>query len=250
MKQYVLESAPRSDDAFRPATEDAHEPGAAVGGGRWRTLGLLLLVEPLALGALYIALVGTPETSRVPATVHAAVVPPPNRLERDRAFVAQAQGRAAEVVPATPNVPRGRVTHERGAFAIDLRAVAPESAVSMLAKATGARVSGEQIFSGSALRLTHVSHAPSAREAWQAVFGEVASFAIACPRGTCEVRFVSLVEPALPAGVPAPQRLVEQRVQAVPGPAPVAAPAEPGRAPAAPPAAPPPHSEDPNAAEN
>jgi len=68
----------------------------------------------------------------------------------------------------------------------------------MLAQATKARVAGSNIFSGSALRLTRSVVAATPREAWQAVFGDVANFAIACAGSACEVRFVSLAKPGAP----------------------------------------------------
>jgi hypothetical protein len=71
--------------------------------------------------------------------------------------------------------PSGARTH-----LVDLHDEAPAAALAMLAEATKARVAGTAIFSGSALRLTRSVVATSPHEAWQAVFGEVANFAVAC----------------------------------------------------------------------
>ena len=72
----------------------------------------------------------------------------------------------------------------------------------MLARATKARVAGGAVLADSPVRLTRSVVAASPREAWQAVFGDVANFAIACSGSACEVRFVSLAKPGAP--VPRP----------------------------------------------
>ena len=92
----------------------------------------------------------------------------------------------------------------------------------MLAQATKAHVAGSNIFSGSALRLTRSVVATSPREAWQAVFGDVANFAIACAGSACEVRFVSLAKPG--ALVPGPASLQGGLSRAEPATAPALAP--------------------------
>ena len=248
MKQYVLELAPGPVGAVRPPPLPAQEPGPRFRGSGWRTVALLVLIEPIALGGLYWALVGGPETSRAPGPGIAPVMAPPTPRP-ERAVVRDEPATGAEPAPVPASLPHARVTPSRGGYAIDLRSAAPGTAVALLAKATGAKVSGEQIFDGSAVRLTHQSVAPTVRDAWQAVFGDVASFAVSCPRGGCEVRFVSLVHAAAPPQGAVPTRMVEQLVQGVSIPTPAPAPVEQGRAAPLPRAAPP-STDDPNAAEN
>jgi hypothetical protein len=98
---------------------------------------------------------------------------PPSRTARSVSPPAPAPRQVAEALVS-------RVRQERGRYLVDLHDEAPAAALAMLAEATKARVAGTAIFSGSALRLTRSVVATSPHEAWQAVFGEVANFAVAC----------------------------------------------------------------------
>jgi len=187
MKQYVL-------DEPVAAAPPPGEPQALLltQPGWWRWLLLAILVEAVALAVLYIALNGAPGASRAepsPGIAYVASFSFPREAE-----AAQAPAQAAEA-------PVSRIRQERGRYVVDLHDEAPAAALAMLAEATKARVAGSAIFSGSALRLTRSVVATSPREAWQAVFGDVANFAIACAGSACEVRFVSLAQPG---GAPAP----------------------------------------------
>lgn len=250
MKEYVLDLGPRSPTAAMPVAAGSPEaPYAGLRRARWRAIGLVLLIEPIALAALYFALVGGPETGRASSSEGVAAAAPPRRVERAPTVPAEPAVVAAPSTKA-PIASQGRVTTDRGRYVIDLQAVAPDAAVAMLARATRAKVTGEHIFDGSALRLTHASLEPSPREAWQAVFGDVANFAVACAGGACEVRFVSLVRPATSGQSPASAGMVEALVQGGSMPTPMPAPTEQGRAPPRP--APPPtaQTDDPNASDN
>ena len=203
MKQYVLDQpAALAAGAAPTPPADAELPPAPK---RWRWLLLILLLEPVALAALYLALnSGSAESQPLagpvvapvalpfvagPATVQAAAAP----------ALAPAPVASAELAPedpAAPAEPASRIRHERGRYVVDLHAAPLGSALEMLSSATKARVTGGDIFDGSALRLTRSAVAATPQEAWQAVFSEVASFAITCAVNACDVRFVSLTAPA------------------------------------------------------
>jgi len=210
MKQYVLDepvavAPPPGEPQALPLTQP----------GWWRWLLLAILVEAVALAVLYIALNGAPGASRAepsPGIAYVASFSFPREAE-----AAQAPAQAAEA-------PVSRIRQERGRYVVDLHDEAPAAALAMLAEATKARVAGSAIFSGSALRLTRSVVATSPREAWQAVFGDVANFAIACAGSACEVRFVSLAKAGAP--VPAPFQVTqEELVEAEPSLPPPIAPA-------------------------
>ena len=152
---------------------------------------MVLLLEPLALAALYLMLNGGPAESEAVAATSVARVAP---LSAPR----PAEPRPAprdEPVSASPVVEvASRISHERGRYVVDLHSAPLGSALEMLSTATKARVTGGDIFAGSALRLTRSAVAATPQEAWQAVFSEVASFAITCAVNGCDVRFVSLTK--------------------------------------------------------
>lgn len=56
-------------------------------------------------------------------------------------------------------------------------------------------MTGSDIFGGGPLRLTRSAVAASPREAWQAVFGDIANLTIVCSGSACDVRFISLAAP-------------------------------------------------------
>jgi len=208
MKQYVLDEPM----AAAPQPAQPHAPPLRPP-GRWRLLALAIVVEAVALAILYVALNGVPGASRAtpgPATAYVAAFSFP---------------REAEVAPAPAQATQARLSRirqERGRYLVELHDEAPAAAMAMLAEATKARVAGSDVLSGSALRLTRSVVATSPREAWQAVFGDVANFAIACAGSACEVRFVSLLKPEAP--VPGPASLQGQLSRTEPAPAPAFAP--------------------------
>jgi len=193
MKQYVLdEPVAAAPPPVEPRARSLTQPGW------WRWLLLAILLEAVALAVLYVALNGVPGARGAepsPGIAYVASFSFPREPDA-------AQG-AVRAQPAVARV--SRVRQERGRYVVDLHDEAPAAALAMLAEATKAHVAGSRIFSGSALRLTRSVVATSPREAWQAVFGDVANFAIACAGSACEVRFVSLAKPGAP--VPRPEAL-------------------------------------------
>ena len=191
MKQYVLdEPVAGAPSPLEPPSRSLTQPGW------WRWLVLAILLEGVALALLYVALNGVPGARRAdpsPGIAYAASFSFPREAE-----AVQPPAQAAEA-------PVSRISQERGRYVVALHDEAPAEALTMLARATNARVSGNAIFSGSPLRLTRSVVARSPREAWQAVFGDIANFAIACAGSGCEVRFVSLAQPG--ALAPGPDSL-------------------------------------------
>lgn len=259
MKEYVLDDPLLRRAAFpvgeaEPLAPPPEDSTRFLGLQRttWRTIGVLLLLEPLVLLAFYWAL-GEPSlpwsAERTAAPVEA---PAPAVRARPPAPVA-----VAAPAPA-PAPPRLRIAAERGKVVVDLVAAPAQDAVARLAAVTRSEVSGAQIFAAGHVQLTRSTVAASPREAWQAVFGPVANFAIACAADGCRVRFISLIDDAgraATAATPPPMAFSPPPAIAVAPPvAAVPAPVEPVR-PAVPPAtAPPvvaaPGAEDPNASEN
>ena len=221
MKQYVLdEPMAAAAPPAQPHARSLSEPGW------WRWLVLAVVLEAAALAILYVALNGVPGSSRAepsPGIAYVAAFSFPRE--------SQAQPAPAAAQPAEASV--SQVHHDHGRYVVDLHDQAPAAALAMLAEATKARVAGTAIFSGSALRLTRSVVATSPREAWQAVFGDVANFAVACAGGACEVRFVSLVKPGAP--VPGREPLQGEFSHTAPATAPPAqVPVDPAAAPGAP----------------
>jgi len=209
MKQYVLDEPM----AAGPPPPVKGQTPSLVPPGWWRWLVLAILLEAIALAVLYVAVNGVPGALRAepsPGIAYVASFSFPREAEG-----AQAPAQAAEV-------PISRIHQERGRYVVDLHDEAPATALAMLAEATKARVAGSGIFSGSTLRLTRSVVATSPREAWQAVFGDVANFAIACAGSACEVRFVSLTKSGAP--LPGPGRLQGELSHVAPVTAPAFAP--------------------------
>jgi hypothetical protein len=206
MKQYVLDepTAAAPLPAELPATSLAQP-------GWWRWLLLAIPLEAAALAILYVAINGLPSQGTAAPS-------------RGVAYVASFSfPREVEATPAPAPAPRvSQIRQERGRYVVDLHGESPDAALAMLADATKARVAGSRIFAGSALRLTRSIVARSPREAWQAVFGDVANFAIACAGSACEVRFVSLAKAGAP--VPGPHSLPGTVAEAEPAAEPVPAP--------------------------
>ena len=211
MKQYVLD-APLA--AAPPPAEPASQSLAQPGWWRWVLLAILL--EPIVLAILYLALNGVPSTNAAAPSRGVAYV---------ASFSFPREAEAAQAPVQAAAAPVSRIQQERGRYLVDLHDEAPAAALAMLAQATKARVAGSDIFAGSALRLTRSVVTTSPREAWHAVFGDVANFAIACAGSACEVRFVSLAKPGAP--VPGPDVLQADSSSAPPAIAPTSARPEP-----------------------
>jgi hypothetical protein len=191
MKQYVLdEPVAAAPPPMEPSALPLSPPGW------WRWLVLAILLEVIALAVLYVALNGVPGARGAEPSPGIAYV-------ASFSFPRETEGVQAPAQPAEARV--SRIRQERGRYVVDLHGEAPAAALAMLADATKTRVAGSAIFDGSTLRLTRSVVATSPREAWQAVFGDVANFALACAGSACEVRFVSLAKAGAP--VPGPDSL-------------------------------------------
>jgi hypothetical protein len=210
MKHYLLDE-PLAAAPLPPAGPPAL---SLTQPGWWRWLVLAIVLEAVALAVLYVALNGVPGASSAEPTRGIAYVASfsfPRDPESARS-------------PAQPTeAPVSRVRQERGRYLVELHDEVPEQALAMLAEATKSRVAGANIFAGSPLRVTRSAVAATPREAWQAVFGDVANFVVACTGNACEVRFVSLVKPEAQLAGRGP---LQRAVSPIPPPA---APAPPGR---------------------
>ena len=187
MKQYVL------DEPILAATEAAQPQRASLTQpGWWRWLPLAVVMETVALASLYVALNGLPAASSAAAAPGIAYVASFSFAREPEAALVQAPAAAARV---------SQVRQERGRYVVELHDEAPERALAMLTEATKSRVAGAHVLAGSPVRLTRSVVATSPREAWQAVFGDVANFVVACAGTACDVRFVSLVTPGAPGAL-------------------------------------------------
>jgi hypothetical protein len=208
MKQYVLDE-PIAGGPLPPA--EAHLLALAQPGW-WRWLLIAILIEAVALALLAVALNGVPGASAAEPSRGIAYVASFSFPRDAEAAPASAHAQASET-------PVSRIREERGHYLVELHDESVAGALAMLTKATKARVGGSGIFSGSALRLTRSVVAGSPREAWQAVFGDVANFAIACAGSACDVRFVSLAKPGTPAVGPDALQGELSRAESVAAPA-------------------------------
>ena len=192
MKQYVL------DEPMAAAPPPA-EPQSLRQPGWWRWLVLAVVLEAVALAILYVALNGVP-------TLGPARPAPGVAYVASFSFPREAEAGPTHAPAAAP--PVSQIRQERGRYVVELHDEAPESALAMLTEATKSRVAGANVLAGSPVRLTRSVVASSPREAWQAVFGDVANFAVACAGSACEVRFVSLVNAGASPGRVSPQAQV------------------------------------------
>ena|SRR5436190_16297205 len=206
MKQYVLDeplaAAPPAQDGL-PALSP-RQPGW------WRWLVLAIVLEAVALATLYVALNGVPGASSAEPSHGIAYV---------ASFSFPRDAESARSPAQATEAPVSRVRQERGRYLVELHGEAPEQALAMLSEATKSRVAGANIFAGSPLRLTRSAVAATPREAWQAVFGDVANFVVACTGSACDVRFVSLVKPEAHAA-PVPLQQAVSPIALPPEPAP------------------------------
>ncbi|HTJ06665.1 MAG TPA: hypothetical protein VL624_15085 [Caldimonas sp.] len=179
MKEYVLDE-PASPAA--PAAEGLPHVPATLPPQPWpwRTLLVLAVVEPLALGALYLGLNADPhpraraEPSAGPATIAAFAFP-------------SVPGQAAAAPIAAGAAEESRIAFERGKYVIDLRSTDIGPALAMLAEATKATVHGADALAREPTQLSRSAVVATPAEAWQAVLGDVASFAISCSQKACAV---------------------------------------------------------------
>jgi hypothetical protein len=213
MKEYVLDQALSAELSPPAPIDDGYRPSSAR--TSWRTIALLVVLEALALGLLYVALVGVPTPTQASVENPAAYVAP----IAPRSPIApepQAQP-VAEVAAPLPS----RISREHGRYVIDLHGAEVGPALAMLTQATGATVRGADVLAGNASRITRTVATDSALEAWQAVFGGVANFAATCSHGACDVRFVRSADSALAA-----MRALPQMAARTPPPAAVTQPGD------------------------
>nr|HET7858368.1 hypothetical protein [Caldimonas sp.] len=186
--EYVLDEAA----AAAPPPPDAPAQVAASLPSQpwpWRALVVLAVVEPLALAALWFALNGDTqpraraEPSAGPATIAAFALPS-----------VPGQGVAAPIAVDAPA--ESRIALERGKYVIDLRSTGIGEALAMLAEATKATVHGADALARQPTQLSRSAVVSTPAEAWQAVLGDVASFAISCSQKRCAV----FVTPAAKGG--------------------------------------------------
>ena len=184
-KEYVLDDpAPAADLAadVPPAATRATLPPQPW---PWRAILVLAIVEPLALGALYLALSADAHPRQRaeplgPATIAAFAFP-------------SVPGQLAAVPAAAVAAPEeSRIAFEHGKYVIDLRSTDIRPALAMLAQATKATVRGADLLSREPTRLSRSAVVATPAEAWQTVLGDVASFAISCTQKGCAV-FVTAV---------------------------------------------------------
>ena len=188
MKQYVLDEPASPDATSSDAPPPAPHATLPPQPWPWRALLVLAVVEPLALGALYLALNadGRPgqrtEPSVGPATIAAFALPTPP---------GQSATAAVATVADAPDQ-ESRIAFERGKYVIDLRSTDIGPALAMLAQATKATVHGADVLSRQPAQLSRSAVVATPAEAWQAVLGDVANFAISCTSKGCTV-FVTAV---------------------------------------------------------
>ena len=158
----------------------------------WRAVLMLLVLEPLALAGLYFAQVGVPSSAgEVNTDSIVSLLPRPVAVgvpEPD-AYVTPSPPLTSEVAPASTS--ESHVTQVRGKFLIELRGAPIGTVLDLLSHATGTAVTGTDVFAGNPYRFNRSLVALSPQEAWQTLFGELASFVIACPTRGCAVHFVA-----------------------------------------------------------
>ena len=188
MKQYVLDESPSADASSPEDVATVQRPTLPPQPWPWRALLVLAIVEPLALGGLYLALNADAhprdraEPSTGPATIAAFGLP-----------AAAGQGAAAAAVTAADAQDgESRIAFEHGKYVIHLRATDIGPALAMLADATKATVRGAEVLSRQPTQLSRSAVVATPAEAWQAVLGDVANFAISCTQKGCAV-FVTAV---------------------------------------------------------
>ncbi|HEX2542731.1 MAG TPA: hypothetical protein VHM00_16800 [Caldimonas sp.] len=202
MKHYVLDDTAPDVSAARPAA-------SGTVSRRWRLLAALVIVEPLALAGFYVAVAGGPSTGV------AADAAPQRRLESQvahrPAVVADARLSttavplrestappvAASLDPAGPGAkPKtSRVAHHGGKWIVELHGADLRSTLALLSATTRATVTGTEVLAGHPTRFHRELVASSPTEAWTAVFGDIANFAITCAAPGCAVHFASAVQP-------------------------------------------------------
>ena len=187
MKQYVLDESPSADASSPEDVATVQRPTLPPQPWPWRALLVLAIVEPLALGALYLALGADAhpraraEPSTGPATIAAFAFP-----------VQPGQTGAAATTTADASSGESRIAFERGRYVIDLRSTDIGPALAMLADATKATVRGADALAREPRQLSRSAVVATPAEAWQAVLGDVANFAISCTQKGCAV-FVTAV---------------------------------------------------------
>ena len=190
MKEYVLDEPPSPDASSPDGVPTVQRPTLPPQPWPWRALLVLAIVEPLALGTLYLALGADAhpraraEPSTGPATIAAFALP-----------AQPGQTGAAATTTADASSGESRIAFERGRYVIDLRSTDIGPALAMLADATKATVRGADALAREPRQLSRSAVVATPAEAWQAVRGDVANFAISCTQKGCAV-FVAAVAKA------------------------------------------------------
>ena len=188
MKQYVLDESPSADASSPEDVATVQRPTLPPQPWPWRALLVLAIVEPLALGAATRMRIGIErevepaEPSTGPATIAAFALP-----ATPGQGAAAAAGTAADAQDG-----ESRIAFEHGKYVIHLRATDIGPALAMLADATKATVRGAEVLSRQPTQLSRSAVVATPAEAWQAVLGDVANFAISCTQKGCAV-FVTAV---------------------------------------------------------
>jgi hypothetical protein len=199
MKEYVLDQPPPGELSPPPFDDGYVAPPARTS---WRTIPLLIVLEALALGLLYVVMIGFPAATQ-------------GSVESQSAYVAPIAPSApvapdppAPPVAAVAPPPPNRISREHGRYVIELHGAEVGSVLAMLTQATGAIVRGADVLAGNPSRITRTVETDSPLEAWHAVFGGVANFAATCDKAACAVRFVPASglakAPAFPGPLAAP----------------------------------------------
>jgi len=114
------------------------------------------------------------------------------RLRAERSIRGDGRVYTIRITAADAAGEESRIAFERGRYVIDLRSTDIGPALAMLAQATNATVRGAEVLSRQPTQLSRSAVVATPAEAWQAVLGDVANFAISCAAKGCTV-FVTAV---------------------------------------------------------
>lgn len=148
-----------------------------------------------------------PESSHPGAQEPRSLAMEPRRSPTPASAVALRPTVAATSRAATLPAVAARVQVDDGSVSIDLRAVTLDEAVSLLARATGARVHGLDRLNGGDVRISLQWRGRDLLQAWRAVLGTRVGHAASCGSGRCEVWLLgpsvsstdTLIHPPAPA---------------------------------------------------
>ena len=190
MKEYVIDD--RRPEAA--ATSNPDPSPSAFGPDSlppWlRPLLLLAALEAMAFATFWLASSPAPRSGVVAG----------NEIAYVAAFDAAAPQTAARTGPpggAAPADAAGgtdKIARTRGGYSIQLHSANPIKVLEMLSEATTATVRGGEVLDPQQA-ITRTLVAKSPLEAWRAIFGDVANFAVTCSANACAVRFASTGKP-------------------------------------------------------